>query len=141
MNDLNKDYKTRNLIIFGEVELSAALKTFHRDPLNWMGGIARFENLSLSQLKELIDNNFIDLEDCQNSSPSVGEFYEFMKSNPKFTAHGYAVSHERSDYRVSIEGVSCNKPYTKKELADFVHLCRRVDDLVIEDKKLYSWWD
>jgi hypothetical protein len=64
-----------------------------------------------------------------------------MKSNPKFTAHGYAVSHERSDYRVSIEGVSCNKPYTKKELADFVHLCRRVDDLVIEDKKLYSWWD
>ena len=71
----------------------------------------------------------------------MGEFYEFMKSNPKFTAHGYAVSHERRDYRVAIEGVSCNKTYTKKELADFVRLCRDADEFVMEDKKLYSWWD
>jgi hypothetical protein len=64
-----------------------------------------------------------------------------MKSHPKFTAHGYAVTHERYDYGVSIEGLSYSGEYSKEDLADFTHLCRLADDFVVQDKSLYCWWD
>jgi hypothetical protein len=64
-----------------------------------------------------------------------------MKNHPKVTAHGYVVTHEREDYRTSIEGLSFDGKVSKKLLLDFVHLCRQADEFVADERRLYSWWD
>lgn len=132
MRTLNRDYHKRNEILFGDDIV---------DGEGWLGGTRRFEELNLSQLKELVDNEFIDLEDCQNCSPSVGDFLEFMSKYPKVLAHGYAVSHNRDDYRVSLEGLYFKGRVSKELLKDFVYLCRHADEFNIGDNTLYSWWD
>jgi len=128
--NLNSDYEKRNKIVFGK-----------NIPTEWLGGVEHFENLTLKQFESLVDNRFIDLEDVQNLSPSAGDFLEFMRSHSKVTAHGYVVSHERQDCRVSIEGLSYKGKVSKNLLLDFVHLCREADEFVADDNHLYSWWD
>jgi hypothetical protein len=133
MRDLNKDYQKRNQIIFGDDNV---------DGENWLGGCRHFSNLSLEQLEELVANKFIDLQDAQNCSPTVEDFLGFMKDHTEFTAHGYAVSHNRDDYRVSLEGIEFDGRVTSdRSVQDFVYLCRHADEFVWEDNKLYAWWD
>ena len=132
MRDLNKDYHKRNQIIFGDDNV---------DGDNWLGGTRFFSKLSLEQLEELVDNNFIDLQDAQNCSPTVEEFLEFMKEHAQFTAHGYAVSHNRDDYRASLEGIEFKGKVSKNLMKDFIDLCRHADEIVCEDNKLFAWWD
>lgn len=128
INNLNDDQTTRDTII--------GLESVPRS-----GGTKRFRHLTLTQLNELINNNFIDLEDAQNSAPSVAEFYEFMKDHPEVEAHGYAVDKSRSDYRVLIEGLKFNGSVSMPLMLDFVKLCRYADEFVCETNRLYSWWD
>lgn len=132
MRTLNRDYHKRNEIVFGDNIVEGE---------SWLGGCRHFDELDLSQLKELVENQFIDLEDAQNCSPTVGDFLEFMEKYPKVLAHGYAVSYNRDDYRVSLEGLSYKGRVTKELLKDFVYLCRHADEFNIEDNTLYSWWD
>lgn len=94
MFGLNKNVKLRDEIIFGKYE-----------PEKYMGGIRRFENLNLEKLQQLAILNFINLEEHQNYSPAVWEFIKFMKKYPEYTVMGYTVSIERSDYRVSLDGI------------------------------------
>lgn len=124
---MNNDYKTRNKIIFGVEEPEG-------------GDCINFEDLNLDQLNQLIDQDFIDMEECQNLSPTTEDFFEFMKKYPGTTAHGHAVSHTRDDYRVTLEGLSYSGKVTTEMLKDFIHLCRLADEFDIDDK-LYSWWD
>ena len=63
--ELNKDVKKRDEIIFGNY-----------DRKSYVGGVRRFEGLSLEKLKQLVDLKFIDLEEYHNSSPTVREFIE-----------------------------------------------------------------
>jgi hypothetical protein len=127
---LNKDYKTRDQLIFGD-----------ENENDWLGGVRSFDSLSVKQLKNLIQNNFIDLEDRQNSSPTVEDFFNFMKEHPEVKAHGYAVSHKRDDYRVSLEGLSFKGNINHNLLLDFVDLCRDADEFVADENELYAWWD
>jgi hypothetical protein len=130
MKKLNEDFAVRNKILFGK-----------KNDDDWMGGTKHFENMSVNTLAKLLENNFIDPDDTQNSSPTVEEFFEFMKQYPKMKAHGYAVSHERPDYRISIEGLSLEGKYTKKMLLDFVHFARQSDEFTADENGLYCWWD
>lgn len=132
MKTFNADYKKRNQIIFGDDDVEGE---------TWLGGTRRFEALYLPQLRELVDNDFIDLEGTQNCSPSAEYFLEFLEKYPKATAHGYAVSHKRDDYRVSLEGVQFRGRVSKKMLMDFVYLCRHADEFHAGDGELYAWWD
>jgi len=132
MRTLNKDYETRNEIIFGDKDT---------DSKTWLGGTRRFESLNLEQLQDLIQNNFIDLEECQNYSPSVSDFLDFMKKYPAVKAHGYAVSHTRDDYRVSLEGLAFAGEVNNQMLLDFIHLCRQADEFHASEDELYAWWD
>ena len=125
--ELNNDYKTRNKIIFNE-----------ETDVDCM----RFTSLPLDKLELLVEKNFIDLEDCQNSSPSVREFLDFMRKYPGVCAHGYTISHKRSDYRVSLEGLIYDGIVSDNQmLKDFVNLCHKADDFSVGDHILYSWWD
>ena len=106
----------------------------------YCGGIERFSNLSVDILKILIDEKFISLDECQNCSPSTEQFYNFLLEHPCFTAHGYAVSPERNDYRITIEGIE-GIPKTDKDALDFVNFAKRADELDCTDSNYFCWWD
>lgn len=130
MFGLNKDVATRDKIIFGT-----------ESGVKYLGGIRRFEGLTVDQLTELEEYGFLYLDDAQNYAPSVGEFIEFMKKFPEFTAHGYAVSVERSDYRVSIEGVEKHGEATPEELEAFEDLFSDADEFTATSEGLRCWYD
>lgn len=126
--DMNKDWQKRDGII-GVTEYS--------------GGIARFEKLSLYQLEELIDLGFASLENRHNYAPAIGSILEFMRSYPDFVAHGYAVSIDRDDYRVSLEGVKLSRKPTTKEFKAFINTFKGADECtgVFSSKGLWCWYD
>ena len=130
MNRLNKDVRTRDELIFGEYDREA-----------YSGGVRHFENLSLATLEKLVANNFIDLDDAQNVCPCVKAILGFMRTYPDYTAHGYTVSIEREDYRISLEGVAKDcEADSIEELNGFVNMFRFADDFCI-DGEMYCWFD
>ena len=91
--ELNKDVTKRDEIIFGNY-----------DRKSYVGGVRRFEDLSLEKLRQLVDLKFIDLEEYHNSSPTVREFIEFMEKYEEYNAIGYTVSIDREDYCILTVG-------------------------------------
>jgi hypothetical protein len=67
-----------------------------------------------------------------------------MQNYPEVRAHGYVVSPDRDDYRVTIEGLECPEFKLTEDsfglYINFVKLCRHADELEI-NSELYSWWD
>ena len=126
---LNQDEATRDTLIFGE-----------HDPQAYSGGIRRFEGLSLNKLKKLLELKFIDPEERQNYSPTTAEILRFMKRYPAYKAHGYVVTIDRSDYRVTLEGVSKEDfADSDKELMDFTELFKHADEF--DPVYMYCWYD
>ena len=140
--DLNTDWKDRDRIITGE-------ESPYKQP-SYSGGIFPYQDMSVDTLKELRDKNYLDPEDCQNDSPSIEQFIELMERHPLMTAHGYAVSFERDDYRFSVEGVEGIVEGTAG-LFDVLKLCREADEFdveptapprhMVEAFKFRAWWD
>lgn len=105
---LNKDSSLRNKI------LDPYFKAYTRwlrsrglgDLHEWFGGVRYFKLMPVEMLKKLVSLGFAELDDAQGCAPSIGQIIKFMERWPKFVlAHGYAVSHERDDYRIAVEGV------------------------------------
>ena len=110
-------------------------------PVEYWGGCCRFEGLTLDRLNLLFDERFIDPEERQNNAPSTLEFKSFLEAYPETTVHGYIVSPERDDYRVSIEGAEYNGEVSKEMAMDFVEMFRFADDFTVSDNCLYCWFD
>lgn len=110
-------------------------------PPKYLGGCEHFERLPLDDLNLLLDEGFIDPEECQNCSPTTMEFKEFMEMYPGVTLHGYIVSPERSDYRVTIEGFEYHGNVSKEMLKMFIDKFRFADDFTCDDDYLYCWFD
>lgn len=110
---------------------------------DYSGGLRSYGGLDIAKLKTLEQEGFLDLEETQNNSPSIAKFMAFMAKHPKVTCHGYVISRDRSDYRVSIEGLSCKDADATPELRRaFAVFCRRADELDAEETgDLRSWWD
>ena len=126
---MNKNYQLRDKIIFGE-NIPKYIDICH------------FNNLNLKQLEQLINYNFIELDEYQNNSPTTQEIYDFMKKYPDYIAHGYVVTINRNDYRTTLEGIEkYNKFMSLQEERDFYELFSQADDLVIEDFYIYCWYD
>ena len=106
-----------------------------------MGGTTRIRELTLAQLDELLEKNFADPEDAQNNAPTFQEIRDFIAAHPDFVAHGYAVSPERYDYRVSLEGIKLDRKPTEEELRDFVNFFRYADEFECEEDGCYAWYD
>ena len=101
------------------------------------GGVADFDDLTLATLDTLISEGFADPRDTQNSSPSIKQFRDYMAEHPNVTAHGYLVSNDRDDRRVSIEGLSLAYDATPEEQLDFMEWNHGADEL----DRFRSWWD
>ena len=126
---MNKNYKLRDQIIFGK-------------NIPEYNDICHFNQLSLQQLLQLIELNFIELDEYQNNSPTTEEILEFLGKYPKYTAHGYVVTITRNDYRTTLEGVEKNSYFeSKQEKKDFYKLFSQADELIIEDNQIYCWYD
>ena len=131
MYDYNKkDYKIRDSML----DRTTSLNDGGRYDIFW------FEGLKAETLEKLIQMGFADPQDAQNDAPDIGTILAFLKRNPSFTAHGYAVTPHRTDYRISLEGVEANFA-DKSEVIDFVDLFRRADDFRISDDYQYAWFD
>jgi hypothetical protein len=103
--------------------------------------IIHFDWLTISQLDRLVEGNFIDIGDRQNSAASVGEIRDFMHKYPQTFAMGYAVNPSRGDYRVSLEGIYIPKSSaTAAARTDAIALCKDADDVDV-DSDIGCWWD
>lgn len=123
----------------------------------YVGGIRRFNKLSLEQLQQLVKEDFIDTEDYFNGCPTVGEFLKFVNGikqyvaeNPDYTSDdfdiyfiGYAVDISRDDYRVTIEGVEYSSRYKvdREIMIKFMDFAKSADELDVTDTKGRAWWD
>jgi hypothetical protein len=110
-----------------------------------IGGIRYFEGLPLEVLEKLVKHKLVEMGPW-NSCAGVAElFLPFLRRNPSFTAHGYAISPERRDCRITIEGVEREAPFTKAELVDFALTFTGADEIVIDDDPdrnyLRCWYD
>jgi len=110
------------------------------------GGIIRYEELDGARLATLIDEGFADPECTQNESPTIAEFLSFLREYPEARVYGYAVSPERSDYRVSIEGATVDlgqvAPSRAAALrAAFARLGETADEKETYGDALHCWWD
>ena len=106
------------------------------------GGITKFEKMTRKTFQELYDNGFIDVEDCYNSSPTHGEYKELLHQYPEETIylHGYIVSPERDDFRLTIEGVEAQSK-NKEFLKAFKSLFGDADSFVCKNGEQYCWYD
>lgn len=107
---------------------------------NFFGGCARFSGMTYETLQKLVDKGYADLEDSQNDNTTLGEYLEFMKEHPRFKAHGYVVSNDRNDRRITIEGLEAGQ-VTLDELQDFINLDRDADEFEAMQSYCRSWWD
>lgn len=101
----------------------------------FLGGIEYFRGLDVDTLKELVDKGYADPEDAQNSAPTIREIMAAMDANPELTAHGYWVSRDRGDARISIEGVEGTID------PGYVGIFRHADDFEYDGSYIYCWFD
>lgn len=131
---MNKDYVKRDEIIFGGY-----------DPKSYIGGCKNF-HCSYKTMEKLVEENFIELDECQNSSPYTKDFMDILKDvdNVRFIA--YAISPDRDDYRVTIEGVDVEIQDTNfDEVSLLVESFHYADEFTFKHEGdtyyLYAWWD
>lgn len=110
------------------------------DTKNFFGGCASFSGMNYKTLQELVDKGYADPEDNTNGSTTLGEYLEFMKEHPRFKAHGYVISNDREDRRITIEGLEA-KRVTIKEMVAFTDLDRMADEFEATQLYCRSWWD
>lgn len=126
---LNGDWQRRDTLIFGNAQ----------DWSKAMGGITRFD-LDVANLERLVAEKFVNPAEGQNFGPEVSQFLTFMKKWPQVKAVGYAVSPERDDYRVSIDGLVCKDNITPELMEEF-NFWRDADEYENRPDLLSAWWD
>ena len=110
------------------------------DAKNFFGGCARFVGMTYKTLKTLVDKGYADPADNTNGSTTLGEYLEFMKEHPRFKAHGYVISNDRDDRRITVEGIEAES-VTIKEMVAFTDLDRMADEFEATQSYCRSWWD
>ena len=111
---------------------------------NYEGGICRFYRMPLDTLNSLVENGLADLDDRQNESPSIREYLGLLRKHPSEPAalHGYLVSPDRDDCRITIEGLECTSA-NKYFISDLRSLLKNYPCGVIKIKRghQYCWYD
>lgn len=120
MKKLNNDIVTRDKIIYGKYRASA----YRFD------NVRKFSELTADCITELLNQNFIDVEQHCGNAPTVLEIYEFLKKYTLYTAHGYTTDEDNDNYGVYITGVEKGIPSDSvDEFQDFMSLFSGCDEL------------
>ena len=130
------------------------IKTNERDQIIWgenydfdkyLGGCRHFEGVGILELEALLDAGFLDPEETQNGSPTVREMMSFVRHcdvPTDWEFEGYAISPERDDYRVTIEGLYYNGTnLTLDELLAFTNEFHWADEFEVAYDYARAWWD
>lgn len=130
-----------------ELRDSKLIKPRFWDTHEYSGGVKHFRDMDYETLQWMVDNKFADLTERQNYSPTISRFLAFLDANPKFRAIGYVVDKGRSDYRLSVEGVT-GEDLSATDLlvfADFAHGADEFDMTVPTLDEQHgtarAWWD
>lgn len=129
MFEYNKDDSRRNEI------LEQFLQTYV------VGGVTYFSDVPLSVLQTLLDERFADPADRHEDAPTINEIRAFMTLHSGFTCHGYFVDVDRSDYRVSIEGVRFDGIPNLEMVMDFANLFRHAKTFACKEYNLFASWE
>jgi hypothetical protein len=105
------------------------------------GGLRYFTSLPLNVLDELISHNFVEMEEWNCCDGVTELFLPFLRRNPQFTAHGYAVMPSRKDIRVTIEGVERSAIFNVDEIIDFATTFRGADEMELAIDYARCWYD
>ena len=121
------------------------------------GGIIRFDDLTFEQLEEISKVKGVNLYDKQNEAPTLKQFLEFGENVTRFSLlnldgelyyEGYLVDANRSDSRITIDGIVIKNVSVKEDpedldelKSDFKRFARKADELDIEDNYMKAWWD
>lgn len=131
----NREYlaNMRDQIVFGE-------------PYNkkkYPGGCRSFDELTMEQIEKLNDLGLLDLDECQNDSPSVEEIVDFLRNidSDGWYVHGYCVCAERPDFRISFEGIGKKTSPSMNDMIQFIRMFRWADELHMDEEGLYCWYD
>lgn len=111
------------------------------NPADELGGIIRFNNVSIDVIKDLANEDLINLDDKQNEAPSVGEMIELSEKDgiSNVTVDGYVVVPRRDDSRISVDGL--NFDYDNS-LSNEVHkILKYASEDKIEANHAEGWWD
>lgn len=120
---------------------------FHRDydpkPYQQGCGIVRFKNVPLSDIKTLVEKGYLNPDEEMDRGARAQDFINFVEEHgPEYwTFHGYVVSPDRFDKRVTIEGIKSQGYLIKDDLIDFLFEFRMADELDFEDGIAYCWYD
>ena len=119
---------------------------FHEDydERNYHGGIRSFEKLDLATAASLLQKGYLSVDEQQNNSPTVGEILEFCTTHElakNWTLHGYAVSRDRADIRVSIEGIDGAGPFSTETIIAFAQLFHDADEFDLDTDSAHCWYD
>lgn len=108
-----------------------------------LGGIRRFEDMAVGTAKELLRKGYVDPCDAQNLSPTAQEMIDFCDDgSDKWYLHGYVVSPEREDCRITFEGVGSHGILTAQEALDFMSYFRYADNISADiGGSAYCWYD
>ena len=106
-----------------------------------MGGTRRFKGVDAETIKVLFQEGFLDKGDTQNCSPTAEEFSELMSKYPNVLAHGYVVSPDRGDCRVTIEGIEYKGDVATDMMLDLVNVCRFAETFDLSKDGFYCWYD
>lgn len=131
----NIDNDTRDWMIFGT-------------PVQWpeiYGGLKNFSSLSVEKLEQLIAHRFADPSAGHNNSPTIREFLEFGQQQGtkgfNFNFEGYAISPDREDYRISIDGIQFSGSCPHQLIVEFQEFVGDADELDLDPYYLRAWWD
>lgn len=108
-----------------------------------MGGVRYFSDMDVATAKKLSELGYIDPDDTQNLSPTAQEMIDFCDDGSgKWYLHGYVVSPERSDCRISFEGCGSREELSVLEAFNFLKMFKLADDLDCEPGCCaYCWFD
>lgn len=113
---------------------------YEMDLPGYSSGIMRFCEMNADTLEWMIANRFADPEDCQNDSPTIREFLDFMHKYPGVMAIGYVVDKSRSDYRLTVEGLEYEGNISKEMLADIIDNYRLADEFSLDHYDGFRIW-
>ena len=130
----SRDSQMRDRLIFG----------ISVDWEDQIGGIKNFYHLTISQLEQLLAQQFAYPGDRHNLAPAIAAFLEFGRTQERNGLEvnfiGYAVDPWRSDYRVSIQGINCQGNICESQIEQFSQFTQLASELTIELQRLRAVW-
>jgi len=132
----NRHWQQRNAILLPFVSPSE-----HAAVLDGSEDLFHFRDLPVEVVGRLIEECFLAPDDHQNQAPTTCEFFAFMQRHPEVKAHGYAVNLQRTDYRITIEGVSYRGELSRELWREAEQLFAEADEFQLGYNRLYVWYD